>query len=130
MVQVGTNFQGFLTANTGVVEGKKDNLGGTLERPIQQEEKLMSDFLGNLGTFLGGVLGGGIGFLVIAIVIIAVLIPLIFWTHDSRAPVKHSGLERFRASLNKPDEGYDDRIPDRVPPDVSSENFTETNQPV
>lgn len=74
----------------------------------------MEEFFGNLATFLGGVLGGGIGFVVIALVILAVLIPIAFWTHDSKAPVRHSGLERFRASLNKADEGYDDRIPDKV----------------
>jgi hypothetical protein len=80
----------------------------------------MEEFFGSLATFFGGVLGGGVGFLVIAMIILVLLIPLALWTHDSKAPVRHSGLERFRASLNKADDGYNDKIPDR----------DESNQPV
>ena len=71
----------------------------------------MDNFLGNLATFFGGVLGGGVGFLILAVVFLLIVIPLAMWTHDRNAPVKHTGLERFSASLNTPDEGYSDNIP-------------------
>jgi hypothetical protein len=71
----------------------------------------MDNFLGHLSTFVGGVVGGGVGFLFLGLVLLAVIIPIAMWTHDKNAPVKHTGLERFRASLDTPDVGYSDRIP-------------------
>ena len=85
----------------------------------------MDNFFGNLATFLGGVLGGGVGFIVIAIVVLALMIPLVLWTRDSRAPVKHSGLERFAASLDKPDEGYNDVLPNEPENQETREPYIE-----
>lgn len=90
----------------------------------------MEEFFGSLATFLGGALGGGVGFLVIALIILVLFVPLALWTHDSKAPVRHSGLERFRASLNTPDEGYNDNIPDEVRPNQDRNQDRIANQGV
>lgn len=74
----------------------------------------MGDFFGNLATLLGGVGGILVGFLLIALVFIAAFLPILFWWRQSGPTVRHTGLERFAASLNTPDEGYEDRIPPKV----------------
>lgn len=77
----------------------------------------MEDFFGNLATFLGGAVGGGIGFLILAVVILIGFIPLAVYMKQT--PTKHTGLESFSASLDKPDQGWNDRIPDDVVKPVS-----------
>ncbi len=103
--------------------------GNAVEQFLRGGSK-MEEFFGNLATFLGGAIGGGVGFLVIAIIILVLLIPLALWTHDSRAPVRHSGLERFRASLNTADEGYNDNIPDKVSSEENRNLPGVPNQPI
>ncbi len=71
----------------------------------------MGDILGNFATVLGGVGGILIGFAILALVFVVAFLPLLFWLRNPDRRERHTGLERFAASLNTPDEGYDDRIP-------------------
>jgi hypothetical protein len=70
----------------------------------------MNEFAGNLSTLLFGVVGGAIGFIVIGFIILVLFLPIVVWLR--RSELQHSGLERFAASLDTPDEGFDDLLPE------------------
>lgn len=71
----------------------------------------MSDFFGNLATAIGGVGGMLVGFALFAIVFAVALVPFLFWMRNpDRRTRRRTGLERFAASLDTPDEGYKDRL--------------------
>lgn len=70
----------------------------------------MIEFLANLTTLVVGVIGGAIGFILGGVILVILFVPVLFYVRD-RAPARHSGLSRFAASLDHPDEGVDDRIP-------------------
>lgn len=80
----------------------------------------MDDFFGNLATFLGGAVGGGIGFLILAFVILIGFIPLAIYMKQT--PTRHTGLESFSASLDKPDQGWNDRFPEDIEMPQSEQN--------
>ncbi|MCM2281099.1 MAG: hypothetical protein NDI61_04560 [Bdellovibrionaceae bacterium] len=79
----------------------------------------MGDFFGNLSVIFGGVGGMLIGFLLLALVFVVAFLPFLFWLRRPERPVQHTGLEHFAASLDTPDEGYDDRIPPKTRPSLS-----------
>ncbi len=76
----------------------------------------MGDILGNLATIFGGVGGMLVGFAILALVFAIAFIPFLFWLRNPDRRVRHTGLESFAASLDIPDEGYDDRLPPKFVP--------------
>lgn len=76
----------------------------------------MEDFVGTLATSFGGVGGAVVGFVLFALVFLGALLPLFFMARNPNRRMTHTGLERFAASLDTPDEGYHDRIPPLAEP--------------